>query len=486
MAATSETITDFNNIPGSLIDVGGVKIHEFPPIISKTSTGKERFWTIYVAAQKDGNKISIHKDWYSSSGKPTNLINIDFTDIVAFYFTRQGQKNGKITTSERTYIEKGSNIGKSNETNVFTQALRDAYSRWKSKNKKSNYSGYKPPQLVVNLKDNIDKIDFSKYNYTINRKYDGVRCLATIKPGVDNPKDYTDIVMYSRERHEFPDKYNDHRRIILEMIQKLSEGTNSDNLKWEKGRTLDGEIYAHGISLQNISGSSRNTNITNIEDKLIYVVFDTFVQNYEDTKVDEYNVPYSERLKYINNLFETYYNSENIPFNIYIENGDKNKTKVQLAPTWRATSMEQVDKMYDEFIKSKYEGLILRRDDSPYIFSWNSYRNNGILRMKPVHTAEYPCIGYTDGQGKDKGAIIYICALSMIEPGINTTFNVMPKNMTDEERKERYIQAGRIEANGKTHFMNKYYSIPYTVEYQDLSDKGIPIRAKGIAFRDYE
>lgn len=483
MAATSETITDFNNIPGKLIDVGGVKIHEFPSIVSQTSCGKERFWTMYVAAEKNGQKISIHKDWYSSSGNPKHLVNINFNDIITFYFTRQGQKNGKISTSARTYVKNGSNIGKSNETNVFTQALRDAYSKWKHKNKKSNYSGFKPPQLVVNLKDNIDRIDFSKYQYTINRKYDGVRCLATVRPGIDYPKEFTDIVMYSRERHEFPDKYNDHRRIILEMINTL-ESNPASKIKWEKGRTLDGEIYAHGVSLQNISGSSRNTNITNIENKLVYVVFDTFVQNYENKKVDEYNVGYSDRLKYINDLFEIYY-SQKPNDNNFIEKGESNP-KVQLAPTWKATSMDQVDKMYNDFVKSKYEGLILRRDDSPYIFSWSGYRNNGILRMKPVHTAEYPCIGYTDGQGKDKGAIIYICALSMMEPGINTTFNVMPKNMTDEERKERFIQASRIEANGKTHFMNKYYSIPYTVEYQDLSDKGIPIRAKGIAFRDYE
>ncbi len=95
--------------------------------------------------------------------------------------------------------------------------------------------------------------------------------------------------------------------------------------------------------------------------------------------------------------------------------------------------------------------------------------------MKPKFTDEYEVVGYAEGsKGKDKGAILWVC-----QTQDGDQFHVTPKDMTYAERYDLFHDA-------VDNFEEKYLGRMLTVEYEDLSKDGIPLRAKALTFRDYE
>ena len=93
-----------------------------------------------------------------------------------------------------------------------------------------------------------------------------------------------------------------------------------------------------------------------------------------------------------------------------------------------------------------------------------------------TYADEYEVVGYTGGKkGRDVNAIIWQCKV----PNGNT-FNVTPKNITYAERYLIYKKASTNDG------FNKLYSgRMMTVEYEDLSNDNVPLRAKSIGFRDH-
>jgi DNA ligase-1 len=112
---------------------------------------------------------------------------------------------------------------------------------------------------------------------------------------------------------------------------------------------------------------------------------------------------------------------------------------------------------------------MLRNLDSPYDFSrsWN------LVKYKVMKDDEFKIVDAVKGlKGKSKGAIIWVCETPQGE-----RFNVVP-NGTMASRKDAW---NKWEADPKE-FIGK----EITVQYQELSPKGIPRFPKGIGIRDYE
>jgi DNA ligase-1 len=102
------------------------------------------------------------------------------------YRTVAGLLNGEQVTSEWTIAE-GKNQGKKNETSSVAQATKEIEAKYK-KQKKTGYfddinsvddMGYVEPMLAKLYKDYSDKIDFSKGEYILQCKFNGMRCIAT-------------------------------------------------------------------------------------------------------------------------------------------------------------------------------------------------------------------------------------------------------------------------------------------------------------------
>ena len=119
---------------------------------------------------------------------------------------------------------------------------------------------------------------------------------------------------------------------------------------------------------------------------------------------------------------------------------------------------------YDDFIKQNYEGIMIRNTNGVYKLK---FRSNDLIKLKPFLDAEYKIVDFTDGVGRDKGCVIWIC-----ENKNGDTFRCRP-NGSLEERQSLF-------ENGK-----KYIGKYLTVRYQELVDD-IPRFGIGISIRDYE
>jgi hypothetical protein len=95
------------------------------------------------------------------------------------------------------------------------------------------------------------------------------------------------------------------------------------------------------------------------------------------------------------------------------------------------------------------------------------------LKRKKSYDAEYPIVGYEEGQnGKDKGAIIFI-----MKTEDNKEFRAVP-NMPLKKRKDLYKEANKD--------FNKFKNKLATISFDEYSKDKIPLRPKFIAIRDYE
>ena len=201
---------------------------------------------------------------------------------------------------------------------------------------------------------------------------------------------------------------------------------------------LDGELYNHkDLSFQEIvSAVKRYSPIT---DKIRYAVYDRPVEG----------VPNLERWRKLIADFEPM-------------TGD--------CPVYRSDwvycdNIEQVRKYHDKCVANGYEGVIIRNFDGEYEFG---FRSSNLIKLKEFNTDEFPISEVVEATGRDAGTGVFV--LTTKDGG---QFNAKPQG-TRELRKEYFDN--RESLVGKM----------VTVQYQGVSDEGIPRFPSAISIRDYE
>ncbi len=347
----------------------------------------------------------------------------------AYYWTISKEKEGSRISAE-TEISSGKNLGKANETNSFTQALSEAYSLHMDKIKKGysesgriDKSVRKPPMLLYRYDRYKNKVCFPAY---IQRKRDGILyCMArNAKSGI--------VEVYSRNRIVYKNTVRQEKE-----LKKI----------FDKYPTLElyGEAYEHGKSLQEISGIVRNENSDN---RLSVYIFDCVPKGNPD-------MPYTKRWSYLKKIFEEF------PDMKYIK-------KVK---TYKVENEKEMMKLYKRFMKEGYEGGIYRNPIGKYKYSWTSSRSWEVLKIKPRKSDEFKIVGFKDGNGKNSGLVTFI-----MQTSDGKKFNAEP-NMPEDIRRKLFK-----EFNKDFYYRDKMA----TIEYSELSDRGVPQQPKFITVRDYE
>ncbi len=125
---------------------------------------------------------------------------------IGFYVTEHHQDDSTPSFGVITFIEKGTNLAKSNRTNVFTQALKGAQSHYNKKLKEqtNKETGVVLPMLAEGESLSADENSIKEYieDNILSRslgvfcqpKLDGVRCMCTL-----NPKFYNNKVTIRKE-----------------------------------------------------------------------------------------------------------------------------------------------------------------------------------------------------------------------------------------------------------------------------------------------
>jgi DNA ligase-1 len=229
--------------------------------------------------------------------------------------------------------------------------------------------------------------------YVVQPKYDGIRCRAI---PIDNNKW---LLLSSEENPIFSVP---HLNNILERIF-------TDPLKREE---LDGELYCHGLSFEEITSiTSRTVNLHPEHTKIQFHLFDLIN-----------NQPQINRILAIQEL------------------KDKSPWLV-VAPFYLCNNLDEVLKAYDKVINQNFEGIIVRNIDAPY----KRKRSTWVMKFKPKQSDEYEITGFQeeiDKEGIPKDSLGALVCKS----GDGNVFNV-GTGFTEEERKTLWEVRGILNGN---------------------------------------
>lgn len=139
-------------------------------------------------------------------------------------------------------------------------------------------------------------------------------------------------------------------------------------------------------------------------------------------------------------------------------------TNVILAPTYKCEDVSEVMSYHKQFTARGYEGTIVRDDSGGYEIG---QRSNQLQKFKDFVDDEFKIVGVKEGDGRFKGAAIFIC--ETIDG--SSTFDCTPEG-TMEYKRELYDTR------------NSLIGQWLTVRYQELSADKKPLFPVGVTIRD--
>jgi len=380
---------------------------EFATLFGEASTGKTKMWKISVTEGADGCGIIT---------------------------TIHGYEDGKKQQNEKT-VSEGKNKGKRNETTALQQAILEARALYQKKRD----SGYcersdggssassvvgipasRAATTVVEVPAPMLAHDFNKRGSSIafpcfvQRKYDGTRCVAIPGKG-----------LFSRNRKAYP-----HLEHILSELEGLPDVL-----------VLDGELYSETLTFQEIVGLVKKQALTE-EDKARQQQIQLHVY---DLIID---TPYQERLSRLKALFSV-----------------RKFCTLRLVDTERCERREDLKALHDKYVAEGYEGIMLRNADGAYKIG---QRSADLQKYKEFQDDEYEVVGFTEGDGLEKGCIIWTCRTTD-----GKEFACRPRG--SREDRQRLFRTG-----------SEWVGKKLTVRFQELTTDGVPRFPVGITFRDYE
>lgn len=265
-----------------------------------------------------------------------------------------------------------------------------------------------------------------------SRKINGVRCLLYF--------DGEEVRTASRGGESY-DCSTEHIRkhpIIIRLFEK------------NPSIILDGELYKHGKSLQQISGAARMEKNAYDCDWLEYYVYDLI-------KIDKLDMKAKDRIRALQLLG----GSMNLGFDPYKE-WKEGELQVQLVPQVKVSGWDKMKALHDQYVSEGFEGLVIRDPSKPYK---PNGRTNDMIKIKQYLDDTFKVVDFQLGlRGSED-----MCFICEMEDG--RTFKAMP--LGDRSVKDEYVK----------NFDTKYKNHLGDCKYFEYSDEGIPCQPKFLAFR---
>lgn len=395
-----------------------MRSHILPVVFANASTGKAKQWQIRVDELPEGH---------------------------AKVTTMWGLVGAKIQTKV-DIIKEGKNLGRTNETTPYDQAVLEANSAYQAKLDK-NYvpEGNESPQEVASSRILLPMLahDYRKRSHDIiwpayaQVKLNGVRALAE-KVGEG------EINITSRKGKPFPEGVADH---IIEDLNKIMR----------RGEVFDGEFYRHDWSFQDILRTVKKKR--DWATQLEYHIFDIADPG---TPFLQRSTILGERWKINDKIFS-----------------------LRRVPTYKLEEAEQLKPLHDEFVREGYEGIIVRNAAGLYVFD---HRVKDLQKYKEFIDEEFKIVGgypetITDPETHEEmHAVVFECLSTHVPEEADIKFKIFGV-------RPRGTVASRVKMYNE---LDRLIGKELTVRYQELSavtderPGGLPIFPVGIAIRDYE
>jgi ATP-dependent DNA ligase len=380
----------------------------------------------------------------------------------AFATIEHGQKDGKKQTTVRDYTE-GKNIGKKNETTPLEQCIAETKRKWLDKKEKESYQETMPTTTTTTTtttattpSDAVDPSDplsttaqiaapsagkkyfpmlaqkfepepsaTKKHPITfpcyVQPKLDGLRCIVYRDPTNGEIRRQSRTGTYFDTMSHIADS-------LAPFFQKFPHAI------------LDGELYTSDIPFEELAGLIKKKKLSehdfNRLSAIKYHIYDI---------VDEKSA-YQKRYTDIKKMFaQVAASTASSPHEL--------PPYICLVETIEAKTVAEFKAEFSRFIEEGYEGIMLRNKDGMYRCN---YRSHDLQKYKEFEEDEFRIIGYTQGDGRDKGTVIWIC-----ETKDGKDFTVRPRGTMESRRK--LFQTGE-----------KYVGKMLTVIYQELTEEGKP------------
>tara|TARA_Y100001973_G_scaffold31797_1_gene47977 strand:- start:3326 stop:4501 length:1176 start_codon:yes stop_codon:yes gene_type:complete len=365
------------------------------------------------------------------------------------YRTISGQKDGKKIQNKWT-VCKPKNVGRANATTGEEQAIKEAVAKHDKKLESGYHLNVKnikkkkfyEPMLAQDFKNKnrqkevMSEIDESGVGTPVfsQPKLDGIRCIA-MREGLftRTGKEITAVPHISEALEPFFEKY--------------------------PNAVLDGELYNHKYKddFNKIIHLVRKQNLTDehlaeSEEMIQYHIYDApvigegFGGRYNWTEKDSF----SDRTSILDAQFP----------NLGLDKEDC----LVLVETTEIHGREQLDRCYEDYVDTGYEGQMIRLD-GPY----ENKRSPRLLKRKDFIDEEYKILGYEEGKGNRAGTIKHFQFQSKTGKPFNSNVKGTFEYLAD------------LLQNAKSLIGKKA-----TVKYFNLTPDGVPRFPYVIAIRDYE
>jgi hypothetical protein len=462
MASDKRSFKDFKGFPGSI--VGGE--YRFDKLNWTNAAGKPMIWQGFVRLVPTKNIKKYAVNWSPADEEkdmipiiPDHLEAAPIPDgAVGQIWSVSGRADLNPTTNIPTFIKAGKNIGRANETNVFTQALITMRSKHLKKIDGGYISGDAAPAAAVVPDANaarpyymmayhkwIDKprdpTRHIKFPAAVSIKFDGTR--VQVHSTADR------IVFSSRRKKLFPSK-----PYLEQNLQKLF--TKYPNIY------LDAEAFIEDSNLNIITGIM--TRESGDGPSIMLNVFDMFVpvgevvyrstsgSGSKDGKIMPES-SFADRSAFLDHVFSEF----------AFEHIHRIDQEI-------ITTEKEYDEYHELAVADGNEGTVIRNLATPYEFSdRREIRSYHVRKRKPRYDDTFAVVDYTQGtSGGAVGAIIMV--LETKKDGHR--FNADPENITIPERHEIYKNMTREK------FDAEWKGKKLTVTYHALSADGIPLQPK--------
>lgn len=213
------------------------------------------------------------------------------------------------------------------------------------------------------------------------------------------------------------------------------------HLLWDVGEfVIDGELLLPGNKPLQVTASAAKKYNRGTSETLEYHIYDLV----------EPDMPFSERTLLLKQLYDN-----GVPKNVH------------LVPTFVAKDEADVMKAHETFIACGYEGTMIRTAGSLYEVG---FRSHGLLKLKDFQDAEFMVVDVEEGKGSYKGKAILVLSTTSLDVTKQVRFNAVPLGTADYRE---ILWRNRAKLIGQW----------WTIRYQTLSKRGVPIFPVAIAQR---
>ncbi len=448
-------------------------VHSFPKLYAIDKNGKIKVWTAAVLQPTDKNAVA--------AGYATARITHGYID-------------GKQQVSLRDY-NVGKNIGRSNETTPLQQCIAETRRKWTDKKEKEAHTETKPADYGEGYGDisgnNYNDDDDSDCDASdtgpflpmlaqtfnpadaaaataskkkkvitfpcfVQPKLDGLRCVSYATRSVPGGGNDTApaVALQSRTGAFFTGLPHIAAALRPYLLQHPSV-------------VIDGELYTDQMPFEELAGLIKKKKITDSDverlKKVKYHVYDIYDRVQHD-------MPYSERMGVLASAVrrcgcvanDTFHSGGMSANHRVLRSDTEAAAVVVLVRTEKVAALGDFRRLFAEFVEAGYEGIMLRNAAGVYRAN---YRSNDLQKYKEFMEDEYRIIDFKEGEGRDAGAVIWVC-----ETADGKEFTVRPRG-TFEQRREWFNDG------------ESYIGKNLTVVYQELTEEGKPRFPVGKAVR---